>query len=271
MKRRIKQFGFTLVELSIVLVILGLLVGGVLAGQSLIRAAEMRSITTDWNQHILAFNAFRDKYFVLPGDMPNATSFWTAADPVNGTCLTTVRSGASTCNGDGNNNIDDWNLHEQNLMWEHLSLANLVSGNYVGFDAGINMGTGPGAILGVTIPRSRIARAGWAIAQRVGMNASAGGVLVWPGRYNHQMLLGNFAGMTTYPAYIGNHPILSPNDSFLVDAKADDGKPGTGRIRAVVLPAACTSAAGVSSAYATATYSGSNTDLTCGLMFDMGI
>jgi prepilin-type N-terminal cleavage/methylation domain-containing protein len=71
--------GFTLVELSIVLVILGLLAGGVLAGQGLIRAAELRSITTDQQRFLIAIRAFRDQYRSLPGDMPNATLVWGGA------------------------------------------------------------------------------------------------------------------------------------------------------------------------------------------------
>ena len=68
MKASTAQPGFSLVELSIVLVILGLLTGGILAGQSLIRAAELRSISTDYSRYIAAVQAFRDKYFALPGD-----------------------------------------------------------------------------------------------------------------------------------------------------------------------------------------------------------
>jgi prepilin-type N-terminal cleavage/methylation domain-containing protein len=67
-----KQTAFSLVELSIVLVILGLLVGGVLSGQALIRASEMRSITAQANQYRAAIYSFRDKYFAIPGDMANA-------------------------------------------------------------------------------------------------------------------------------------------------------------------------------------------------------
>ena len=58
---------FSLVELSIVLVILGLLVGSVLAGQSLIRAAELRSVATEYNKYVTASRTFRDRYFGLPG------------------------------------------------------------------------------------------------------------------------------------------------------------------------------------------------------------
>lgn len=66
---------FSLVELSIVLVILGLLTGGILAGQSLIRAAELRAVSTEYNRHFTAIQSFRNRYMALPGDMNNATRF----------------------------------------------------------------------------------------------------------------------------------------------------------------------------------------------------
>ena len=68
--------GFSLVELSIVLVILGLLVGGVLSGQSLIRAAELRAATQEYQRYYTATQTFRDKYFAIPGDFNNAQAFW---------------------------------------------------------------------------------------------------------------------------------------------------------------------------------------------------
>ena len=76
--------GFSLLELSIVLVILGLLAGGVLSGKSLIRAAELRTIGTERDRFRTAMYAFRDKYFMLPGDISNATSFWGWRQPVRG-------------------------------------------------------------------------------------------------------------------------------------------------------------------------------------------
>ncbi len=68
--------GFSLLELSIVLVIIGLLASGVMVGQSLVRGAELRSVMNDHNKILSATNAFRLKYNALPGDMRNATAFW---------------------------------------------------------------------------------------------------------------------------------------------------------------------------------------------------
>jgi prepilin-type N-terminal cleavage/methylation domain-containing protein len=69
--------GFTLIELSIVLVIIGLIVGGVLVGQDLIRAAAVRAQITQIERYNTAANTFRGKYGYLPGDIPNpdATNF----------------------------------------------------------------------------------------------------------------------------------------------------------------------------------------------------
>ena len=99
------QRGFSLVELSIVLVILGLLTGGILTGQSLIRASELRSVVTQIQGFQSAAYSFRDKYFAMPGDMRNAESFW-GTDP-NGCPTNTVQTTRTqTCNGDGDGVIE---------------------------------------------------------------------------------------------------------------------------------------------------------------------
>jgi prepilin-type N-terminal cleavage/methylation domain-containing protein len=72
---------FSLVELSIVLVILGLLVGGVLSGQSLIKAAAIRKQMNQINDIEVATLSFKDKYFSLPGDIVNGTNFFGTSDP----------------------------------------------------------------------------------------------------------------------------------------------------------------------------------------------
>lgn len=126
--------GFSLVELSIVLVIVGLLVGGVLAGKSLIRAAELRSVSTDYERYRTATSAFRDKYFGLPGDITNASSFWGAAVSCPGD-FTTPSTNAQTCNGDGDATIEYFGVttsHEHMRAWQHLANAGLIQGLYTG-------------------------------------------------------------------------------------------------------------------------------------------
>jgi len=126
MKRQsVSLHAFTLVELSIVLVILGLLVGGVLAGQSLIHSAELRKTLTTIDNLKTAKHAFRDKYFALPGDMTNATQFWpdcVSVAPLN------------ECNGDGNGRIGVTlgGSYEFARVYQQFSAAGLVEGSYDG-------------------------------------------------------------------------------------------------------------------------------------------
>jgi prepilin-type N-terminal cleavage/methylation domain-containing protein len=101
--------GFSLVELSIVLVILGLLVGGVLSGQSLIRASELRKVTTEYTSIVAAVGSFREKYLYLPGDFPNASQFWGAAAAGAGCWFTPNPGTVPTCSGNGDGRLSQVN------------------------------------------------------------------------------------------------------------------------------------------------------------------
>ena len=70
-----QQRGFTLIELSIVIVIIGLIAGGILVGKDMIRAAEIRAIATELQHYRAAVKTFEATYDALPGDMTNATEF----------------------------------------------------------------------------------------------------------------------------------------------------------------------------------------------------
>jgi prepilin-type N-terminal cleavage/methylation domain-containing protein len=120
--------GFTLIELSIVLVIIGLIVGGVLVGQDLIKAAQIRSLIKQQVQFKAAVGAFRDKYVCLPGDCINAASFGFTAPvlnpqnyPVNGNGDGIIGDPTGTFSG-------AWGLpeSEQFTFWHQLFQAGYI-------------------------------------------------------------------------------------------------------------------------------------------------
>ncbi len=211
---------FSLVELSIVLVILGLLTGGILAGQSLIHAAELRSVSTGAQRYAAAINAFRDKYFFLPGDMNNAVAFWGQAATCPGDS-THIGTGTQTCNGDGDGIIAaagaDANSDENFRSWQHLANAGLIEGSYNGVDMGTNHYTATSA----NTPTGRIASSLWMLES---WGSRTGNGNFFDGVYNNMLLLG-LATASTDP-----QPLLTPPDMWNIDTKMDDGKPGTGRV-----------------------------------------
>src|SRR5437879_2899141 len=105
MHTRKSEQGFTLIELSIVLVIIGLIVGGVLVGQDLIKAAEIRATVAQIEKYNTAVNTFRNKYTGIPGDLLYATASSFGIDDIGGTGAPCATAGAANC-GDGNGLID---------------------------------------------------------------------------------------------------------------------------------------------------------------------
>ena len=116
---RSQQSGFTLVEIAIVLVIIGLLLGGILKGQELINSAKVKNLANDFRVIPTYIYAYQDKFKALPGDDP-------AAD-------THLPGGGLSDKGNGNGVIDGaWNSQtatdESFMFWRHVRLANLAAG-----------------------------------------------------------------------------------------------------------------------------------------------
>ncbi len=216
---RPRDDGFSLVELSIVLVILGLLVGGVLSGQSLIRAAELRAVSTEYARYTTAIQSFRDKYFALPGDMANATQFWGAAHPTPATCRTTQGVGGQTCDGDGDGLIrGSVGSDEHFRAWQQMANAQLIEGSYVG----VRVGSDSLGSNATNIPRSKIANGLWFLYDYA---VSNGNGLVFNGQYGNAFELGA-ASPTQHPYFA----LMRPEEVWNIDTKIDDGRPGSGNL-----------------------------------------
>jgi len=115
--------GFTLIEAAVVLVVIGLILGVVLQGQSLIRNAEYRSFKSQINDYQSAYYAFRDRYNALPGDMTASDANQRLEDGIN-------------AGGNGNGIIDfqggpqcSADSEESCIVWQHLRAAGLIQGN----------------------------------------------------------------------------------------------------------------------------------------------
>lgn len=185
---------FTLVELSIVLVIIGFLIGGISAGNILINAAKLRSVITDYQKYQSIFSAFVSKYNRTPGDMDFAYSLWGAK----------CAASSSICNGDNSGDIDfntDVNINEISQAWNHLYLAGML-------DMYVPPITNIQSTLGVTAPASKMEGAGYILRT----------VSQFPGSVALSLAANDVT--PTYPL-LGSS--LLPEQAFIIDQKIDDG------------------------------------------------
>lgn len=218
------RHGFSLVELSIVLVILGLLTGGILAGQSLIRAAELRGIVTQHNNILAATRTFRDKYMALPGDFANATQFWGTATHCPG-AYNQPSTTAATCNGDGDGLVEYYDVatsHELHRFWQHLANAGLIEGSYTGVQT--SSASVRSYASGINAPSTKISNSVVSIGSYG--NRTSGDPYWWQGNYDNQLIMSLAADSNGYGV-----AMLRPDDMWNIDMKLDDGRPAQGKIR----------------------------------------
>ena len=211
-KHNRKQGGFTLIELSIVLVIIGLIVGGVLVGQDLISAAEVRAQMSQVEKTNTAVNTFRVKYNGLPGDISNASTF--------GFDDNSTRGGANLGDGDGQIEAAAGDqCGETFWFWGDLSQANLLEG---------------GSIADV---------ASTATACLGGATWANDGTFAPEGRLGGSALVYSDSGLNYFyvgaPSDIGDDGVVDHEaalkniDAYNIDQKLDDGVPGTGQVQAM--------------------------------------
>jgi prepilin-type N-terminal cleavage/methylation domain-containing protein len=113
-----KQKGFTLIELAIVLVIIGLLLGGVLRGQALIDSAKVKNLAADFRNVPVYVYGYQDKFKAIPGDDAHAADHLTGATNSTGTATGQIEGV-----WDSNTTTDD-----SILFWQHARLAGLAPG-----------------------------------------------------------------------------------------------------------------------------------------------
>lgn len=250
--------GFTLVELAIVIVIIGLLVAGVMTGQTLIEQAKFRKIISEYNGYKASVMTFRSKFNQLPGDFNKATQIWgQTTDACWGSSYTDTNVNR-TCNGDNDGIIDypisggspEW---EPWRTWQHLSLAKMTRGEFTGRAAAYVE-----AVPGLDIPTSSA------------MNGSAWILFyyedtVWnvgvTGK-KHVFILGGTSGPN--PRTWAN-PSMTPTEMFSIDLKLDDGRPASGTVQSFLH----TSYGAVNCSQVAGEYNIANNDKVCLLVVDL--
>jgi len=196
-----KKSAFSLIELSIVLIVIGLLIAGITGGASLIKSSELRSVMSEARGYAVAVNAFYSQYNALPGDYNVAVG------------------SESTYVGDNDGKIEFANVAsivaESNVAWYALDQIGAIDDalTYASVDGELTPGT--------NFPSSKIKSAGWIFS-----NVNSQNVVVLTAA-TEAASLGNEADT------IANSALL-PSDALSIDSKVDDGIANTGKLRSVI-------------------------------------
>lgn len=206
--------GFTLIELSIVLVIIGLIVGGIIVGGDLIKAAEYRMVIAQIEEYKTATQTFKGKYNCLPGDCDSAVNFGLGQTAGPGD------------NGDGNGrlsstvgiDVDITKVPENFHFWVHLANASFIKSPDTPYVS--SMGNTPSKTVMPTLSSqgSQIGLCYGCFIRTPADEYQAG----------HYFIVGRL-GSDTGAAYYQTAS-FKPMDMLVIDTKTDDGLPMTGNV-----------------------------------------
>lgn len=192
------------------LIVIGLMVGSILVGQDLIRAAEVRKTISEFEELETAVNLFYGKFGSMPGDFNKASTFFGATNSL----------GEPIHDGDGDGKIETdtrggYVLYETMAAWGHVSSAGILPKPY----AGVVQAPGDDLVPGWNVPIS---------AYMPDLNTSShngAGYALYSGNGRTYLQLGwDNNG-------IADGETVVPLDAYNIDKKVDDGLPGSGKVR----------------------------------------
>ena len=226
---KIEKHGFTLIEMSIVIIIIGLFIGSILVGQDLINSAAIRSQISQIQKYQTAVRTFQGKYGYLPGDIPDpyATQFgFQPRGPYRG-----QGDGNGIIEGNWDNITGYWGTYqasgETRLFWGDLGAANLIESNYgnPNYHQLVNTING-------YYPTAQIGNANYLYAYSLGKNGTGG---LWQ-TYNI-----NYFGVSVVTGLDASHgEVISTlgmtvKQAYNIDTKIDDGIPISGNVQAIYI------------------------------------
>jgi len=231
-----KKSAFSLIELSIVLIVIGLLIAGITGGASLIKSSELRSVMSEARGYAVAVNAFYSQYDALPGDY--------------GTAVGTV----STNVGDGDGTIEFANdydaVSEGSIAWYALKQIGAID------DTLTTLASNSSQVRGTNIPSSKIKSAGWIFSYVNSQNT-----VVLTRATTAATADGDEADSVATAA-------LLPSDALSIDSKIDDGTANTGKLRSIINTGDTDPDTGCSG---TTGYSIGGTVLTCAVSYQIDV
>ncbi len=226
------SLGFSIIELSVTIVIVALLLAGAMTATNQLSQANLRSAIAEMQGFRSMYQSFDDQYKRVPGDMANASTIWTGA---------TCTLGAS-CDGNGNGVIEavfSSANDETNRAWKHLQLAGILEVNINQLPvtwAGV-------LVVGTMTPKSKISNAGYYMAAGSDIGGDALATVIpspWTDNRTNAVFLGmKSSSATSNGLTIG---VLTAREAYNLDKKFDDGSVntsgnnigfGTGKIRAL--------------------------------------
>lgn len=195
---------FTLLELSISLIIIALITGSIVSGEYLYKQYLLRTVINESNYYKSAINSFKLQYGQLPGDFNGASNIWPTCDAT-----------PANCNGNNNGVIlisaASQYADEALRAWQHLYLAGFIDQKMSGYHNVASTNT-----IGTNVPSSKFPGAGWHMQY---INTACATFVY--------LVIGGYIP-TTY----NNAPVMTPLQALSIDQKIDDGFPLTGKVTA---------------------------------------